>query len=60
MSDENVKDVPGAENIEVEPLSDKDLESIAGGGAAGDSVNYSSCCSVNANSCCDTEVESAT
>lgn len=53
MEDER-KDL-AAENVEVESLSDDDLETVAGGA---DSNVYSACCSVVANACCDaTELE---
>ena len=45
------KDPKGIENVEVEALSDEDLESIAGGDTVSNA--YSACCTSNAaNACC--------
>jgi hypothetical protein len=49
MSDHDLK---GPEDVEVNPLSDDDLESVAGG-ADTNSNSANACCSSNsANSCC--------
>jgi len=44
------KDPKGIENVEVEALSDEDLESVAGG--ANSSNVQTACCSTTKNACC--------
>lgn len=55
MAEDNTQTGQGdIQNVDVEPLSDEDLESVAGG-AEDDSVNSTSCCSVNSTSCCSVD-----
>lgn len=55
MSEKNEKDLTGIDNVEVEPLTDEDLESVAGGNfSPNDTVNNATtgCGSNAANACC--------
>lgn len=55
------KDPTGIENVEVEPLSDDDLESVSGGNVdAGDSDVADACCTDSdvADACCDSSISS--